>query len=484
MRTIRDCGELAPAYDIVVIGAGPAGMAAAASGAALGLTALLVDENAAPGGQIYRAITTMTLRARELLGADFSRGSALVEELERSDAHYAPVTTAWHVGPTEGGQGMQVGVALRGEVRMLDARRLILATGALERPFPIPGWTLPGVMTAGSAQIALKSASLVPGGRTVVAGCGPLLYLLAAQLQAVGSEQIVLLETTPAANRGRALPELADFLRSPYLLKGLKLLASARRGLRIIGGVTELRAEGGERLECVSFRRGDGSAVERLPADLLLLHQGVVPNINFSNAIGCRHDWDDAQLAFIPRLDDWMRSTVGHVSIAGDGAGIAGAECAPLRGRLAALGAALDLGRIGSEKCDDLAAPVRAALARMSRGRRFLDRLYRPARQFRVPTDADTIVCRCEEVPAGRLREALALGTPGPNQLKTFLRCGMGPCQGRLCGLTVTEMIGEARRVSPDVVGYYRLRTPIKPISVAELATLPHTEGALRAVDR
>ena len=137
------------------------------------------------------------------------------------------------------------------------------------------------------------------------------------------------------------------------------------------------------------------------------------------------------------------------VSIAGDGAGIAGAESAPLRGRMAALAAATRLGLIGQDERDRRATPVRAELSHASRGRLFLDALYQPAKQFRIPVEENVMVCRCEEVTAGQIRETVALGVVGPNQMKSFLRCGMGPCQGRLCGLTVTEMIADARGVPP-----------------------------------
>jgi bacterioferritin-associated ferredoxin len=126
---------------------------------------------------------------------------------------------------------------------------------------------------------------------------------------------------------------------------------------------------------------------------------------------------------------------------------------------------------------------ARAALTREERGRRFLDLLYKPAPQFRVPS-GDTIVCRCEEVTAQQIVDTVALGCSGPNQMKSFLRSGMGPCQGRLCGLTVTELMAQARGVSPQEIGYYRLRPPVKPITLAELAHLPKTEAAVKAVVR
>ena len=486
MRPITEAASLAPAYDLVVVGAGPAGLAAATTAAELGLATALLDENPAPGGQIYRGITTTPVVNRAVLGKDYWRGTDLAAAFAASSAAYAPGATVWSLGPAldESGRedGLEVGVSLHGAARLIGAREVVLATGALERPFPVPGWTLPGVMTAGGAQTALKASGLVPDGRVVVAGSGPLLYLLVAQLREAGARITALLDTTPRANWAEAARHLPGFMASSYLAKGLGLLWRARRGLRHLRGVTALVAEGEGRLERVVVRQG--AAEERIACDLLLLHQGVVPNINLASAAGCAHDWDEVQLAWVPRLDEWLQSTVKGVAIAGDGAGIAGAESAAWRGRLAALGAAQRLRWISGGALDGRVREVTRHLARAGRGRRFLDVLYRPAQAFRVPQDDATVVCRCEEVTAGQIREAVRHGVIGPNQMKSFLRCGMGPCQGRLCGLTVTELIAGARGVGPTEVGAYRLRPPVKPVTLGELAALPKTEAATRAVVR
>ncbi len=486
MKAVTAIDQLAESYDLVVVGAGPAGLSAAARAAELGIEVLLVDENPAPGGQIYRAITTTPIGDREVLGADYWRGADIVGRFERSQASYAARCTLWSVGPDETaseGEAFEIGLSLDGRARLIGARQLILATGAQERPFPIPGWTLPGVMTAGAAQIALKSAAIVPAGRTVIAGCGPLLYLLAGQLAAAGTEIVAVLDTTPRGNWLKAAGALPDFLRSPYLAKGLKLMAKARRSLRFVGGVTGLAAEGDGRLAAVRVERG-GTA-ETIACDTLLLHQGVIPSVNLANAAGCIHDFDEAQHCWVPRLDAWFAASVAGIAIAGDGAGIGGAESAALRGEIAALGAAQRLGRLDTGARDREAGPMRAELARTLRGRRFLDLLYKPAPQFLAPPADETIICRCEEVTAGQVRDAATrLGVTGPNQMKAFLRCGMGPCQGRLCGPTVVELIAQANGTTPAEVGYYRLRPPVKPVTLAELAALPQTEAAVKAVVR
>ncbi|SHI36170.1 FAD/NAD(P)-dependent oxidoreductase [Pollutimonas bauzanensis] len=476
-----------PANDceLLIIGAGPAGLAAATTAAQLGVRTVLLDEQSAVGGQIYRAITRSPLNNRAILGNDYWHGESLIEPFRNSGAQYEPGATVWAVSrmtTPEPPNGFEIAYSVDGQARMLTAKHVLLATGAQERPFPIPGWTLPGVLMAGAAQIMLKSAGMVPGQRTMLAGCGPLLYLLAWQYLNAGVKVDALLDTTPAGRLGKALPQAWDFLRSPYLAKGLKLIREVKANTRIIKHVTSLEASGESELTEIRYATGNAS-LQTLAADLLLLHQGVMPNINLAQAMGAELRWNNAQKCWEPKVDDWGNSTVQNVSLAGDSAGIAGAQAAEHRGRLAGLDAARQLGKIDLPSRDSRSAPHREALAKAIRGRDFLDILYQPADVFRLPK-GDTIVCRCEEVTAQQVRETVKLGCPGPNQMKSFLRCGMGPCQGRFCNVTVTELIAQERGVSPAEVGHYRLRFPTKPLTLGELASLPQTDDSRQAVIR
>jgi thioredoxin reductase/bacterioferritin-associated ferredoxin len=461
-------------YDVVVIGAGPAGLAAAATAAEAGLSTLLLDENVGPGGQVWRAIASTPVVERDTLGADYWAGGDLVRAVHASDAEIIQRATVWSLD-----RHLEIGVSVGDVSAFIKARRVVLATGALERPFPIPGWTLPGVMTAGAAQTMLKSSALVPDGRTVIAGQGPLLWLLAAQILRLGGRIDRILDTTGRRNYLAALPHVFAFLTSLYFAKGLALMREVRAKVSVVSAVTEIAAAGDGQLASVSYVAG--SRRETIDADLLLLHQGVVPNVNLAMAAGVEHRWDEGQLCWLPVLDQNGNSSVNGIAIAGDGAGIGGAQAAVFRGRIAAQAAVEALAPAAAKPA--FMVTLRKSLIQAERGRAFLDTLFRPLPQFRIPS-GDTIVCRCEEVTAKDILDAVAIGATGPNQLKAYRRTGMGPCQGRLCGLTVTELMAQARGKSPQEIGYYRLRAPVKPITLAELAAIPKMESDIDAVVR
>jgi NADPH-dependent 2,4-dienoyl-CoA reductase/sulfur reductase-like enzyme len=455
-----------PTHDAIVIGAGPAGMSAAVRAASLGLKTLLIDEQQRPGGQIYRNVTDAPRSIADLLGPDYREGEDLARGLMRSSVELSFGSSVWDVSS-------DLAVTFQKDSRSFQVRapQLIAATGAIERASPIPGWTLPGVLNAGAAQVALKGASSVPAGRVVLVGCGPLLLLVASQLLDAGASVHAVVETSPSSNRWRALSHLPRALAAPgYLAKGARMLRRLRAaGVPMFAAADSVRVEGLKRVEALCFtERGTD---HRLDADVVLLHHGVVPDTQLTRLMRVKHDWDAVQMTWRPRVDAWGETSLSGLRIAGDGAGIAGALAAQPGGALAALGAAHALGRLGA---DDLAAgtvPLRRQLARQLRIRQFLDVLYRPPEWLWSPSD-DTVVCRCEEVTAGRVREMARLGCQGPNQTKFFSRCGMGPCQGRICGLAVTQILAAELGRSPFDVGSYRIRAPLKPVPLHSIAAL------------
>jgi octopine oxidase subunit A len=458
-------------FDAIVIGAGPAGLAAASLLAEQQARVVLLDEQPAPGGQIYRGIERAAEHAALLaaLGADYQYGAQLAARFRASGAAYRPGSIVWQVTPQR-----EVWFSEAGGSQQIRAEVVILATGAMERPVPVPGWTLPGVVTAGALQILLKSSGLAPDEPFVVAGSGALLYLLVAQCLAVGARPAAVLDTTARGNEWRAaryLPNAASSREGRgYLVKGMAMVAVLRRsGVPRFRRVSDMRIEGTDTVSGIAFR--SGATHQRIATRIVALHEGVIPAQQLPRSVGCAFAWDDVQRCFAPTVDVWGNSSIDGVLIAGDGGGIGGARAAEHAGRLAAMETLRRLGRIDATRRDALAGADASARRAHMAIRRFLDVLYAPRGEILRPAD-DVTVCRCEEITAGAVRGVVRQGCLGPNQAKALLRAGMGPCQGRLCGPVVTELIADARGVGPGDVGYYRIRPPLKPITLGELVAL------------
>jgi NADPH-dependent 2,4-dienoyl-CoA reductase/sulfur reductase-like enzyme len=292
------------------------------------------------------------------------------------------------------------------------------------------------------------------------------------QLLRAGGEVAGYLDTTPVGQWRGALRHLPGALRvSGDLLKGLGWTAKLRTSRApVIKGVIEIEALGNERIEKLRYRTEVG-AIATVEANTLLVHEGVIPNLHSALSLDCAVAWNSVQECYAPIADGWGESSRVDLFIAGDGAGIAGAKAAQLRGQLAALRVAVKLGRISEDAAAVAARPIRRKLDRELAFRPFLDALFRPRPQVFAPAD-ETIVCRCEEITAGEIRALATIGRPGPNQIKASTRAGMGPCQGRQCGYTVTRIIGAAQNRLPSDVGFFHIRPPLKPVTLGELASL------------
>ena len=454
-------------YDFIIIGAGPAGMAAAIEAGRSGIATVVIGDQWSPGGQVYRAIERVAPDKLDVLGADYRYGQDLAREFRATNVDYLPGAAVWQVDPE-----LIVSVLFEEKSRQIKAKRILIAAGARERPVPISGWTLPGVMAATAADVLLKSHGLVPDGKIVLAGSGPLLFLTAARLLDFDVTVAAVLDTTPFSNYFKALAALPRALFGyNYLLKGLRMKQKIRcRGVPIYRNVKNLEVEGSNAVETVRF--SSNGTTSELKTDILLLHNGVVPDSQITRQLECEHFWYDIQRYWQPRVDKWGNTSEKGIAFAGDAAGIAGAKAAEVSGHLAALEAACRLRVISRQERDLRAAPFEKQLLREKAVRPFLDRLFRPDPALLVPGDDRTIVCRCEEITAGEIRQALELGALGPNQLKSQTRCGMGPCQARMCGLTVSEIIADYQNIDIAKVGYPRIRPPIRPIAVDQLADL------------
>ena len=299
--------------DLIIVGAGPAGVSAAIEARWHGLSVLLLDENAAPGGRIWQA-----LEARGAKDADDAHALQILQAFRicEADAHWG--ATVWAIDPDG-----TVYWSEDGATRSARGAFVLLATGTTERPLPVPGWTLPGVMTVGAAQIALKTAGLVPWKTTWMAGQGPLLLLYAVQALRAGGRFAGVLDLSDRRARWAASKHLPHAARAVTdLRKGLLWSREIiRAGVQWIRAA-DLRAEGDGALSRIRFRAAGREQTH--PADTLLLHDGVIPSVQITRALGLAHEWDAAQRCWKPVTDVWGVTSLPNLLVAGDGAGVGG----------------------------------------------------------------------------------------------------------------------------------------------------------------
>ncbi|WP_413110214.1 FAD-dependent oxidoreductase [Thaumasiovibrio sp. DFM-14] len=458
-------------YDLIIIGAGPGGIAAAVTAESQGLKTLVVDEQPEPGGQIYRSMERSHPDNAQVLGKDYFAGKPLIESFRASNVTYMPNTTILNIAKNFDVDLMSAGVTQR-----VRGRRMLLSIGAVERPVPMKNWTLPGVMGAAAADILFKSADMVPDGPVVLAGSGPLLLLAACHLVDNGVEIAAMVETASFMDYVKASPFLPKaLLRISYLIKGLQMRLKLRRaGVPLYIGSHDLEVIGQERAEGLRFTCR-GKQVD-IVAKTILLHEGVVPNLRLSQSLNCAHEWYEPQRYWRPTLNLWGQSSVEGVSIAGDASGIGGGPMAAAKGHLAAIDSAFKLNKINEAERDHLALEHKKILNKETLIRPFLDHVFPPNHQTLSPMDDDVLICRCEEITAGQIREAIAQGARHPAQIKGKTRAGMGPCQGRMCAATMSEMIAERCSLDMSDVGSLRVRTPLKPLSIQQYANMAFKE--------
>ena len=463
-------------HDVIVIGAGPAGLAAGACLAEMGLDTLVLDEQERPGGQIYRNIERAPQERLNVLGEDYAKGLELAGRFRKSGAAYENCAHVWQVEPDG-----RACYSRSGKSSEVKANFIILATGAMERPVPIPGWTLPGVMGAGAANNLAKEAGLNPAGRVVLAGSGPLLLLEAALLVKKGVSIAAILETTPLIPPAPAIPRAPKaLLRADFLWKGLSMLREIKAaGVPHDRGGTHIRAVGGESIEAVAAVNG-GRRLQ-VETDMLLLHFGVIPNTQVFRQVGCRMVWKPDQRYWHPQCDEWGHTSCERIFAAGDGAAVGGASAAQYKGELAALEAARCSGIIPAYERDMLAAPIRQALRQDGWPRPFVDAIYAPRLDQFVFEDS-TVICRCENITVGDLRKLAKEGVRELNEVKIVTRAGMGPCQGRMCGPAMAEVIAAEFGVSPDQTGQLNIRPPLKPVPLIEIAAMELETGTQAGV--
>lgn len=457
--------------DIVVLGAGPAGSAAAVEASALGLYVTLFDENPVAGGQVYRQSPGIRSTASS---QEQVQGDALGAALTASTVDKCFEHRVWQVERLQSGFAVHA-VGPEGPV-VREARALIVASGATERQFPIAGWERQGVLSLAGATVLIKSQRMLPGRNVVVAGSGPLLMVVAAAIIEGGGTVAAVIDANPRRAWWADMGALAS--RPDLLARGAGWIRTlvAHRVPMLFSHVLR-RIDGNpavSRVEAVPIGAGgaplpDAQALS-IQCDSVCTGFGLLPSTDVTRLVGAAHIFDAVRDTWQVKIDADQRCSLAHLYACGDGTGVAGAAAAPWQGRVAALAAAHDLGILSlgvavekmrpARRQRDIAARFGMAMARLAN--------VRPNMVEGI-TDA-TVVCLCEGITRATLDAAIDLGCVTQNDLRSATRCGMGPCGGRLCEDVTSRLIAARTGLSRQVIGQPTGRPPLRPVDLNTLA--------------
>jgi len=450
--------------DVLVIGGGAAGLTAAAVAAEFGARVLLVDERPVPGGQYFKQPHSGMSGAPVADDPQFAEGRRLLARVE------AAGVTVIEGMAVNASLPLSVTVVWRGAAIELRPRRLIVATGAYERALPLPGWTLPGVMTTGAAQTLLRSYRVLAGKRIVVAGNGPLNLQVALELRRAGADVVAVAELAPPPGMAR-LGALAGMAKtSPrLLLQGFGYLRELRhRGVPVHFSTALTHIRPGLVATLALNRPNEGTAIE-IAADAVCMGYGFLPGNELLRLLGCRHIYDDRRRHLVTVRDEDLRTTAPGVFGVGDCCGLNGARAAVAEGAVAGVIAASEA--TGKSISADPARNLRAARRALSRHQRFQTALW----QFSAaPWPAGLCgpgveVCRCEGVALSQIEAILDAGNNGIGSIKRQSRLGMGRCQGRYCVPETVERMCQLLGTQPDEFSFAAPRPPVKPVPVSAL---------------
>ena len=463
--------EIAPT--VLVVGGGPGGLSAASVIAEHGVDVVLVDERSKLGGQFYKQPPPERPIDESRIDSQYRAGRKLIARAQDAGVEIINNVTLW-------GAFAPDSLVARSDDCDWELRpeRLVLATGAHERPVPIPGWTLPGVMTTGAAQTLLRSSQVAPGERVILSGNGPLNMQVAAELVRAGVEVVALAEQADLRwwrNLGAGAGMLAS---APELVaKGFSYrstLVRARVPVMDRASVVEIR--GGGQVESAVVARLDARG-DRVPgterefaADAVCLGYGFIPANEISRALGCDHRYDPAAGTLVAVRTATGRTSIDPVWVVGDAGGINGAYVATALGAIAGADVLADLGATVADRLERSVSRLRRTLRRHKRFQDHLRSLYRAEPLTTQLARDRTLVCRCESVTLGELREAFAGGAMSAGAAKRLTRAGMGKCQGRYCSPSVLALASETAGIPPGEFSGFAPQAPIRPVAIGEVA--------------
>ncbi|MDO8185270.1 2Fe-2S iron-sulfur cluster-binding protein [Conexibacter sp. JD483] len=464
------------ACELLVVGGGPAGLAAAVAAAEAGISVVLADERPKPGGQYYKQPPEALVDDASKLDPQYRSGRSLIARARAAGVDLRSGLQVW-------------GAPSRDELLATDAdgeitlrpRALILATGAYERGVPLPGWTLPGVMSTGAAQTLLRAYQVSPGTRVLVSGNGPLNMQVAAELVKGGAKVVALAELARLTDP-RRLPAVARMAAAApdLILQGAGYGAAlARARVPVLHGRALIRAEGDGRVQRATVAKiaADGTPVagseKSYEVDAVCVGFGFLPSNELARSLGAAHRFDAVAGGFAVDRHGDGRTSVEDLWVVGDGGGIGGARVAQAAGLLAGLDAARSLGRtLGSVQAQEEAS-ARRDHARARRFQHALWSAYAAPRLVDQLAEPQTPICRCENVPLSAVQEAFASGIGHIGAVKRVTRAGMGGCQGRYCGGLLAEVGARAAGRELDEHDLFAPSAPFKPLPIDAIAERP-----------
>ncbi|MGY9046492.1 hypothetical protein P775_13020 [Puniceibacterium antarcticum] len=449
-------------FDLLVIGAGPAGGEAALSAASAGLNVALIDEGPAAGGQVWRAPRTAKAKRSRAQDPDRERGDDLRARLAASSIKIFYATQVWDARP-----GFRVSCVSDAGAKELNAPCLVLATGAIERVLPFEGWTTPGVFGLAAATAVMKAEKALFGQDIVIAGQGPLLIAVAAKACELGLRPRAIIDR---ASRSDWLRAAVGFAGVPsMLITGARWMSQlALAGIPYHRGSEVIRANGDNALQSIVMSNLDSGATEEIEADTLYVGNGLTPADELHRLLGAAQTADGLRGGYRTIRDDRCRSSVPNLYVAGDGAGVYGALPSAIQGQIAGLSAARDHGALTEAQFSARVKEPRRKLRRLEKFGDASCRLMQFPQDVTTHVSAETIICRCEDVTHADIHAAIDDGAQDLNQLKHFTRLGMGPCQGRMCGLTAAAILNH-RNPGPKTDTRLTPRAPVRPIEMNQL---------------
>jgi NADPH-dependent 2,4-dienoyl-CoA reductase/sulfur reductase-like enzyme len=454
--------------EMVIIGAGPAGISAAIEAAKSGMKVTVLDENNKAGGRIFSQLNDgLKIVNGEVQGPDFKKGTNLLTEFLANSHHIDYQNNAQVIGifPNK-----ELAYHRNGRLFRIRYKGLIIATGAYERSVPFPGWTLPGVYTAGGTQSLIKMQGILPGKKFLLAGTGPLQLVLANQIIEAGGEVVAILEAGDTHSWFRTVRAIWGNWRLlaegiGYLTRIKKAKVPILRNHLITECTGQERVETAKIAECDNQWRPIPATARSVEVDTICLGYGFIPSVDLSRLAGCEHRFEARLGGWVPERNTSMQTTIPHVYSVGDGSGVAGNVVAGLEGRIAGIDAAQSFGYLSRKSAELLQKPFFKTLRKLSRFRRYLDDISTPRPGLYELANEETLICRCEEINLGAIKEAIQEVKPKDiNELKRVTRSGMGHCQHKMCGHVLQEIMAAQLRVSLSEIGALRPRPPIKPV--------------------